>query len=355
MIKKMHSDNSTNLASEKISDVTLMSIALLFCFNTLVVLVYFIRRRVRLSFEIRRIPAYQLVRQEYKNYFMNLRTTIKITNLIILILILEIIENLFVTLTTLEYVSQILLGVNYIFGFYVYASKLLGVIRLMYVPLLSLVMNFLWLVYRNYEYKYTMIRWTVYIVVRGLVAGISIQSIIYMSNEYRLLAYMMLSVILISFFAFDFIQYVYYSKRFYSHLKSREKEIRLFYFDREAYIQSKNIRMHFCIATTLVASALFISTLAYSLFAITKIVDVIVMIFDRQDYQVVYDVSIPLEVDVLVPMTAVYKFLFNLNYLYIIVVIVYKSIRGRIKLYNINKHIKPIVQEYHDTVYNFNL
>ena len=34
MIKKMHSDNSTNLASEKISDVTLMSIALLFCFNT---------------------------------------------------------------------------------------------------------------------------------------------------------------------------------------------------------------------------------------------------------------------------------------------------------------------------------
>ena len=175
---------------------------------------------------------------------MNLRTTIKITNLIILILILEIIENLFVTLTTLEYVSQILLGVNYIFGFYVYASKLLGVIRLMYVPLLSLVMNFLWLVYRNYEYKYTMIRWTVYIVVRGLVAGISIQSIIYMSNEYRLLAYMMLSVILISFFAFDFIQYVYYSKRFYSHLKSREKEIRLFYFDREAYIQSKNIRMH---------------------------------------------------------------------------------------------------------------
>ena len=200
-----------------------------------------------MSFEIRRIPAYQLVRQEYKNYFMNLRTTIKITNLIILILILEIIENLFVTLTTLEYVSQILLGVNYIFGFYVYASKLLGVIRLMYVPLLSLVMNFLWLVYRNYEYKYTMIRWTVYIVVRGLVAGISIQSIIYMSNEYRLLAYMMLSVILISFFAFDFIQYVYYSKRFtYSHLKSREKEYStiLSTLDREAYIQSKNIRMH---------------------------------------------------------------------------------------------------------------
>ena len=147
---------------------------------------------------------------------------------------------------------------NYIFGFYVYASKLLGVIRLMYVPLLSLVMNFLWLVYRNYEYKYTMIRWTVYIVVRGLVAGISIQSIIYMSNEYRLLAYMMLSVILISFFAFDFIQYVYYSKRFYSHLKSREKEIRLFYFDREAYIQSKNIRMHFLIIIQCVTDSFYI-------------------------------------------------------------------------------------------------
>ena len=77
----MHSENSTNF--DVIPQISFMSITLLFCFNTLVVLVYFIRRRILLGLGIRRIPADQLVRQEYKNYFMNLKTTIIITNLLI--------------------------------------------------------------------------------------------------------------------------------------------------------------------------------------------------------------------------------------------------------------------------------
>ena len=219
----MHLENSTKiLDSFEKAQISVMSISLPFCFNTLVVLVYYIRRRVKLHLEKRRLVADQLVIQEYKNYFMNLKITITITNLIILILILELVENLLLIQDLLAAILRHLipgLQADYLTYTTPYVSTLLYAIRLTYVPLLSLVMNFLWLVYRNYEYKYTMIRWTVYIVVRGLVAGISIQSIIYMSNEYRLLAYMMLSVILISFFAFDFIQYVYYSKRFYSHLK----------------------------------------------------------------------------------------------------------------------------------------
>ena len=34
----------------------------------------------------------------------------------------------------------------------------------------------------------------------------------------------------------DFIQFVYYARKFYLHLKSREKEILLFYFDKKAYL-----------------------------------------------------------------------------------------------------------------------
>ena len=71
-IKKMHSDNSiTHLNSVEISNIK-QSIVLLFCFNTIVVLVHFIRKRVRLSFEIRRIPADQLVRKA-RTILRNLR------------------------------------------------------------------------------------------------------------------------------------------------------------------------------------------------------------------------------------------------------------------------------------------
>ena len=86
----MHSENSTNLDSEGKSSIMIMSVTLLFSINTLVVLLYFIRRRVRLYLELRRVPADQLFRQEYKNYFMNLKTTIIITNLLIAILIFEL-------------------------------------------------------------------------------------------------------------------------------------------------------------------------------------------------------------------------------------------------------------------------
>ena len=53
------------------------------------------------------------------------------------------------------------------------------------------------------------------------------------------------------------IQFVYYARKFYLHLKSREKEIRLFYFDKKAYLDSKYLRIHFKIATILVGIAIF--------------------------------------------------------------------------------------------------
>ena len=351
----MQTENSTIIESMVISRITLMSITLLFCFNTLVVLVYFIRRRVRLGLEIRRIPADQLVRQQYKNYFMNLKTTIKITNFIILILIQELLENILLTQAVLtEWGVKLIpeFQTNFLFSMYPYVNSSLHVIRLTYVPLLTLAMDFIWHVYRKYEYKYTMIKWTAYIVIRSLVIIIWMNILKYMNEENLLSVGSLLNIILVYFYTSDFVQYVYYSKRFYSHLKSREKEIRLFYYDKDAYLYHRWIRIHFLVGNILVTNALFLFTLGTSILLIADIMHKIVMMFDRQDYSLVLAASTSLEGELILPIFIVYKTIMNLNYLYIIIVIVYKSIRGRIKLYNINKHIKPIVKMYHDSVYN---
>ena len=221
----------------------------------------------------------------------------------------------------------------------------------MYVPLLSLVMNFLWLVYRKYKYKYTMIRWTIYIVMRSVAVTILIQLTYYhMSTEYDILDDMLVYVITMCLYIFDFIQYVYYSKRFYSHLKSREKEIRLFYFDKEAYIRSRGIRIHFLICNILVINALFLYTLGYFVLYILHLLELTLEVFHFRSS--ILDNATALSWDnVGYPMIVLSKVLLNINYLYIIIVIIYKSIRSRFKLYNINKHIKPIVKVYHDSVY----
>ena len=349
----MYSDNSTNLNSEDISRISLMSITLLFCLNTLVVLVYFIRRRVKLELEIRGIPADQMVRQAYKNYFMNLKTTIIITNFIILILILELLENiLFIQVELKSFVGRQTPGflVNYSIKTSPYVISLLYAIRLTYVPLLSLVMNFIWHVYRNYEYKHTMVRWTAYIVIRGLVVSIWFRSLPQISSEYGFLAHVLFYSFTTCFYIFDFIQYVYYSKRFYSHLKSRKKEIRLFYFDKEAYLISRWIRINFLVSNVLVTSALFLFTLSYSMYAILTVTYRIVCLFDYQGSSILEYVLSTLDGGVVFPIL-IYKVLYNFNYLYIVIVIIYRSIGGRFKLYNVNKDIKPIVEEYHNSMY----
>ena len=95
-------------------------------------------------------------------------------------------------------------------------------------PILSMLMDFLWLAYRKYEYKYTLIKWTWYIVIRILVMFLvqySTNYIVLFSVDYQTkygdLANALFGILAI----IDFIQFVYYARKFYLHLKSREKEI----------------------------------------------------------------------------------------------------------------------------------
>ena len=102
-------------------------------------------------------------------------------------------------------------------------------------------MDFLWLAYRKYEYKNTIIRWTWYIVIRASVAFLLQYStiFIFIPLGYQTIYGDVVNIILGILPIIDLIQFVYYARKFYLHLKSREKEIRLLYFDKKAYLDSK--------------------------------------------------------------------------------------------------------------------
>ena len=146
---------------------------------------------------------------------------------------------------------------------------------------------------------------------------------------------------------------MHYARKFYLHLKSREKEIRLFYFDKKAYLDMKYLRIHFKIATILVGIALFFSTLSSS-------VNVFIIPYDLSYYTnisqqlqhimlIVYENHVDF-IDYFFSLIS--QVLFVFNYLYIFIVVVYKSYRDGQKLKNINDYIKPIMKQYHDNYYN---
>ena len=89
-----------------------------------------------------------------------------------------------------------------------------------FVPVLSMMMHFLWLAYRKYEYKYTVIRWTWYIVIRILVVLLT-QNLITLSLDYEMIYCYLVNVIYAIAPIIDFIQYVYYARKFYLHLKRK--------------------------------------------------------------------------------------------------------------------------------------
>ena len=223
------------------------------------------------------------------------------------------------------------------------------------VPVLTILMDFLWLAYRKYEYKYTIIRWTWYIVIRILVVFLLEYSLVFVSisADYQAIVSDFFGIISSIFPIIDFIQFVHYARKFYLHLKSREKEIRLFYFDKKAYLDSKYLRIHFKIAIILVAIALFFFTFAKTagLFGIICDIPYYVAI-PQQLHDIIITVYNIYIFFIANPSYLIFQVLCIFNYLYIFIVVVYKSYRDGQKLKNINDYIKPIMKQYHDNYYN---
>ena len=330
-------------------------LCLIFCVLALFVLVYYIRRRYKLYEEINRIPQALLIKESYRNHIKNLKIKCIINNFIIVILVMEFLQNL------CQFICYFPYFINYFvkdFNFSPfkevekYSKLVFNLIYYSFVPALSMLMDFLWLAYRKYEYKYSMIKWTWHIVIRILFVFL-FQYSIPLSLNYQIIYSLLTDPIYAIFPIIDIIQFMYYARKFYLHLKSREKEIRLFYFDKKAYLDSKYLRIHFKIATILVVNVLFFFTLANSTATLS-------VIFEISDYYRV----IPQQwfENLLIIYYCIGFFsnflffisevLFIFNYLYIFIVVVYKSYRDGQKLKNINDYIKPIMKQYHDNYYN---
>ena len=327
----------------------------IFCVLILFVLVYYIRRGYKLYKEINRIPRELLIMETYRNHLKNLKIKCFINNFIIVIVIMEFMQNLCQFIHYIPYyINYILKDFNFspfmeleIYSYLVYKSIYFSI-----VPILSMMMDFLWLAYRKYEYKYAIIRWTWYIVIRTEFVLLT-QNPNILPLDYRIIYYYLVNVIYAIVPIVDLIQFVYYAWKFYLHLKSREKEIQLFYFDKKAYLDSKFLRIHFKIATILVVNALFFSTLSGSAYEVSAI-------FEIHDYYI----ASPQQLDENLLIIFYYfclignisylisQILFIFNYLYIFIVVVYKAHRDGQKLKNINDYIKPIMKQYHDNYYN---
>ena len=333
-----------------------------FCSLTLFVFVHYIRRRHKLYQEIKRIPQELVHKESYKNHLKNLKLKCIIHNFIILILMLEFVRSLgyiicFLPNWFIDFAHESTDMLNFQLNMQKISYFLLRPLAYSFVPLLSLLLSFLWLAYRKYEYKYTIIRWTWYIVMRAFLVILysCINKII--SGEFQILIRIIYSLFIGFFIILDFIQYVYYSRRFYLHLKSRETEIRLFYFDNGAYLESKYLRFHFKIATILVGIALFFFTVAISIDLIFRILTLNLCSLTPFFHQFcilkqVLLFSTYVIVFTSYPLAFICSTIFTFNYLYIFFIVVYKSYRDRQKLANINDYIKPLVKQYHDRYYS---
>ena len=333
-----------------------------FCLLTLFVLVYYILRRYRLYREIKRIPRELLRKESYKNHLKNLKIKCIIHNFIIVILILECIRSIAATIYLIpEWVNYAednnIVMSNFQRNVDNYSYFLIYPILCSFVPVLCLLMNFLWLAYRKYEYKYTIIWWTWYIGIRLFLNILNNYIHIYFIQY---ILYIITSVIIEFFIILDFIQFVYYSKRFYVYLKSREKEILLFYYDNKAYRDIKYTRLHFKIATIFVGIALFFYTVGLSIM-LFEIPLFIIQFLDHNPGYFTVPLWFHIEVHSVIsfiqfcickPARVISSIIFTLDYLYIFIAVVYKSYRDRQRLANINSYIRPIVMRYQDRFYN---
>ena len=349
------------LKSYRIDTLILTVVPLPFCLMTVVVLGYFIRMRYKLYQEIRKVSVEALFKQSYKNHLKNLKIRSMIANAIIGVLILEFLQNIFYVIYllpdwTLIFGENIRTKFANLFHIRSYVEIIVSPIRLSLVPILSMMMDLLWLVYRKYGYNYTTARWMVYILARALFMffchfPLSSCDRSDIPLDYCLPINLVYSLLVGSFYIFDFIQFVYFSRRFYLHLKSREKEIRLFYFDRKAYLDSKFIRIHFQVATTMVVISLFFFTFGYSLWEFLEPNYFIIKVLQPDFAYSIRMVTKSLVSYVFFPSIIIYKIMINMNYLYIFIIIVYQSFKKRQNLANINSSIRPIVEDYHNTLY----
>ena len=338
-----------------------------FCVLATLVLVYYIRRRYHLFLEIRQITVEQLWNPCFQNHLKNMKIKCMINNFVIILLFIEIVNNFFSFFICFKGWVQYYKLISFIENKTLYTAiyRITFISRICYVPILCMVMRVLWLAYLHWPYKHTIIRWTAYIALR-VVAVYSLQ-IAYTFQEffgesasgqeqfhiYATVSDLLFFCLQTFFECTDILMYVYYSRRLYLHLKSRQLEAKLFY-DRRKYLENKYTCIHFKVATILVCVALVFYLLSVMVFYIFNLF--VFPFFSPSPYLVTTDrewVSLSKDTSTIVAFICriIYRILLNLNYLYVFLVILLKYCRQKSNLTRINDTIRPMVRDYQEGYY----
>ena len=319
-----------------------------FCLLASVVLIYYVRRRYLLYLDMKSISQDELTLLSFQNHRKNLRIKALISNFIVIIVIIEILIYLSFSLLSIDYLeeysSTLFKNMLRVLTKFSYIYKYISVISYFcHLPMLSLLLKVLWLIYLHSPYKYTIIRWTWYIVIRCVLFSIFcyFQSTSQCSIGWHDIICNTIEAIYMFVSVSDLIIYLVYARRLYIQLKSRETEAR-WCKDRAEYRNARSLRLHYKIATILVAIAMCSITIFQNL-AISKTIlssfighAVIHQIDDFYKYFEFFEFT-------------TYILLFNLNYLYIVSMIVFNYCKQNRQLTNVNNKIKPIVKRYHNT------
>ena len=330
----------------------------LFCILALVVLCYFIRRRYLLAIDIKNISQDDLIRPGYRNHLKNLEIKSMIANFIISILIVEFLFNFTESMERMEtwrfdFKDSVLFDFLHKSQKYLYHINVITFNCHLSIPCLFL--KVLWLVYLHCPYRYTIMRWTGWIVIR-CVFFFSIKILdnlglaIY-HREFQTLYNAAFALVLL----IDFVLYLLYSRRFYKHMKSREIEAKLFK-DRKSYLAERSIRRHFKVSSILVAVAFFCFSISRVFYSAIGALEVFPDIESSGIFATfLNDSKLNLihlyRHEILALGLTLYSLIFILNYLYFVTMIVGRFLLQKWRLTHINQKIKPIVRAYHNSLY----
>ena len=328
-----------------------------FCILALFVLVYFINRIFKLYREMRSVTPEKLYfykKYNFRNHLKNLKIKVMINNFIIVILLIELVNNI------VSFFIFLILCLRHFYnnafeGFHWYLHQIGFISYFCYLPILCLLMNVLWLVYLHSECKYSIKRWTAYILLRLIAIYIVCrwQYWEYATHDKAVYQHTYSSIYWITRVTFEIIDlftYVKYSKRFYLHLKSRVLEAKLFY-DKRQYLQNSYICHHFKIATILVVIAFLLHTFGdinYIIMILTYYLstDSNYQVFTKTEWSYIIQVQI-------VPLNTfhlLYRILLNLNYFYLFSIFIFMKWKQRSQFNKVNDKIRPLVKRYHDTI-----
>ena len=335
----------------EILDYTYPFTDLIFCILTLVVLCYYVRRRYLLARDIKNISKSDFINPCYQNYLKNLRIKSMISTFIIIILSCEFLYNFSSLFEYIYiYVSDFLSFDPMSTHLLSLASEIFNWLGLIafncIIAIPCLLMKVLWLAYLHWPYSNTVKRWSVYIAVRcvGTAAFLLFETNKISYHRFELV--FLFKVITELFLTLDFVLYLFYARRFYMHLKSRETEARLFK-DRASYRSERGIRLHFKVASILTTTAISFFVLAMNFRTICNLLPYISLI---EKLALVTKISQHFQ-NLSLLFFILFTTLMSLNYLYFVTMLLGIYLRQKWRRNRVNEKIKPIVAKYHAALY----